>query len=469
MNNILRLTASIFFTVCSMVLSRAAYCATPIYQINHVEGTFLQVPLSHTIFEYSKHYGLQDLIVQDVEKKSLPYRLVAASPEARSKDEKLVSDSLRFFPVSPDATPETLRKLHTTQVSSSGNSTKVLTSDKVLNNATPDFYLIDISQVEHDLTGVEVDWIAQPNNQYLEVELEATRDLQNWFSIAKATLVQISQQDESLKRNLIDVQIPKKDFEFLRLSVLRGAEDLEIIHVLGQQKTGNVVTRPAEETWAIKGKLAKTQTTVYLPSSHSKTYPVTAWEFERNDLTPVSTIAIDFGMASYADSAKIFSRDNENQNWRLQQQGIWFNAQIGNQWQKSNPVNIAVARDRFWRIELNAAAKDNIAPDLVLGWVPYQLQIITNNKPPYFLAIESVKNQIDNREQVFNQIISAAKPEWVNAGLRRLEVSPNELAGTQEFIDWKQWIFWVALMLALGVLLTFSLRLFKQLNNAKVD
>ncbi len=450
-------------------LAHTTGAATAIYQVNETKGTFLQVPLDHEVYTYSKQPNLQDLLVLDADKNPLPYRFVSVAAKNDSTEEKIISDSLHFFPVAVDASPDTLRKLHTTQVAVRGNNIQIATSDKTLDNTTPEFYLIDISQLHHSLTGLSIDWAAQTSNDYLEVELEATRNLQDWFSLATATLVQINQQEQSLKRNHIDVNIAKKDYEFLRLRILRGAEHLQITQVIAEQKLGAVPEKIAKETWAIKGLLAKTQSTVYLPNSHSKSYPVTAWEFTRNENTPIDSLSIDFGSAIYGDSAKIFSRAGEDQHWQLQHQGIWFNALVGSQWQKSNPVTIYANRDKFWRIELNDSAKNISAPNLVFGWQPTQLQIITNNKPPYLLAVDNQKNMSFNGDQVFNQILAASTPVWVSTGLTKLNIQPDDITQPKKPVDWKQWLFWVALLLAVGVLLGFSLKLFKQLKASNSD
>jgi len=468
MHKIAHYFSMVIVAVIALCFSVSTYAATPIYQINNAVGTFIQIPLNHEIYEYSRSKELQDLVILDADKNSLPYRLVATASEQKSTTEKTITEPLRFFPVTPDATAETLRKLRTTQVTVNANTTHVLTSEKNLDNETPEFYLIDISQLDHELTGIGVDWIAQPNNQYLEVELEATRDLKNWFPLAKSTLIQIHQQDESLKRNLVEVNITKQDFEFLRLKVVRGADNLHVTQVFGEQRTGEMAIQPVKETWSLKAELAKIQTSVYLPSSHSKTFPVSAWEFVRNEATSIDMLAIDFGTTHYGDSAKIFSRGNENQNWQLRHQGIWFNAQVGSQWQKSHPVNLSPNRDKFWRLELNASAANNSAPSLVLGWSPYQLQVITNNKPPYVLAIDSNINRTDKPDQVFSQILAATRPEWAGATLQRLAVPPSALTGPEVPINWKQWLFWLVLILAVGVLLAFSLKLFRQLDNTRV-
>jgi hypothetical protein len=465
MNKFMANLAAVFFLV-SSALTLAAQNGTPIYQVSDAKGTFIQVPLTHDIYRYTSHANLQNLVVLDAEKNPLPYRLVAVTLQEQKQEPTLIVNPLAFFPVAVDATPDTLRKLHKRDVKVQGDSVQITTSDATLNNKTPEFYLVDISKLDHDITSLIVDWDAQANNQYLEVELEATRNLQDWLSLGNATLVQINQQEQSLKHNHINVAIAQKDYEFLRLKVVRGAESLHITNVAAEQKIGAPETKKITETWRLSGQLAKEQTTVYFPNSHSKAYAVAAWEYSRDEATPIESLAIDFGKNIYGDSAKLFSRNAENQSWQLQYQGIWFNAQVGSQWQKSDAVNIYRNHDKFWRLELNDSAKNISAPQLVFSWQPTQLQIITSDKPPFVLAISPDQQASDNREQIFNQIVSASSPTWMVANLTTLNVPPDAIASSATTINWKQWIFWAALLLAVTVLIAFSLKLFKQIKIA---
>lgn len=466
MNKLLRIPMSLVV----LLFAHSVFCDTPIYQVNDAQGTFIQVPLSHNIYRYSQQPDLRNLSVLDGEQQSLPYRLVSLSPPPTKTEQQSITQSVAFFPVAVDATPDTLRKLHSTQIKTSGNTVQVATSDKTLNNNTPEFYLIDISNIDHDISSIGIDWSGAANNQYLEVELEATRNLQNWFSLAKAALVKVDSNDQQLLRNEIAVNIAKKDFEFLRLRVVRGADNLQITSVLAIQKNNVAVESVvAQESWSIAGQLAKTQTTVYLPGSHSKAYPVTAWEFVRNETTPLDSVAIDLENYSYGDSAKIFSRSAENQVWKLLYQGIWFNTQVGNEWQSTKAIDQYRNSDKYWRIELNESVQKTVSPKLVLSWQPIQLQFITNNKPPYLLAIKDNQTNSSNRDQVFNQILANTKPTWISAGLTELGIKPEAINAPKGDINWKQWIFWVALVLAVGVLLLFALRLFRQLGASNAD
>ena len=106
---------------------------------------------------------------------------------------------------------------------------------------------------------------------------------------------------------------------------------------------------------------------------------------------------------------------------------------------------------------------------MVFTWQPKQLQIIADNKPPYSLAIDlkntDSKSSSAIHNQIFNELVSKTKPTWVIANLISLNVEPDKLAKTLS-VDWKQWIFWLVLVIAVIVLLVFSLKLFKQVNLA---
>ncbi len=438
--------------------------AIAIYEVQNAQGSFIQVPLTHELYSYSQHPNLHNLAVLDAEQNSLPYRLVSTNQRGHAEP-KIISSSLAFFPVAADATPDSLRKLQVTHVSVQGNKVQIATSDKLLDSKAPEFYLIDISKIEFDISKLRIDWDVQTDNQYLEVELAATSNLQDWISLGRATLVNLSAQGQSLKRNSIDANIAKGEYEFLRIRVVRGAENLKISQVIAEQKQIlPELPQKLRESWRLQGELAKTQTSLYLPSSHSKTYPVAAWEFARNEVTPIEQMSIDLGANYYGDRVILLSRNNLNENWQLQHQGVWFNVQLGSQWQASDSIALRFNSAKYWRLELSSLASSIKNPALVFFWYPLELQFIANHKPPFTLAIQP--NQIDrnNREQIFEQILATSSPNWERASLHKLDVSPDAVTNIPTSRDWKQWIFWCALMLAVVVLLLFSFKLFKQLN-----
>lgn len=451
-----------------------AETVTPIYQIGDSQGAlsaapFIQVSLTQEIYHYPLlRPDLQNLRVLDAALNPLPYRIVRVLPAPQQPEQPVVRENLLFFPIAVDASAASLRKLHSEKLQVEGGTVQLTTSDSILNNKTPEFYLLDISKLGHDITGLTIDWDAETGSQYLELELEATEDLQNWVSLGRSTLVQIVQLQQSLKKNTIATAIAKDKYQFLRLRIIRGADNLQLGRVTAEQKPGIAAVAPQiGESWSLAGELAKLQTEVGAGKAHGKSLAVAAWEFTRSESTPAETLAIDFGQQTYGSSGKVFSRAADSANWELQYQGIFFNAQIGSQWQGSDPVNVHSNSDKYWRIELDDSARDKLSPRLVFSWQPMALQIIANNKPPFSLAV-SDSNNGHHGKQVFDQLAALSTPVWQSATLIALDVKP-EFSGllpspSLKKIDWSQYLFWAALLLAVVVLLVFSLKLFRQIN-----
>lgn len=447
-------------------LAGAEETAIPIYQLGDTQGTFIQVSLSQDMYRDNMlRPDLKNLLVLDAEQNPLPYSVTQLKPIPPPIAQPIVSDELLFFPIPVDATPDSLRKLHSEKLQMEAGAVQVITSDKILNNNTPEFYLLDISKLTYAISGISIDWDAQAGNQYLELELEGTDNLQDWASLGRSTLVQITQPQRSMKKNRIEVAIAKNKYTFLRLRVVRGAEGLQLSKVTAEHEPETAPAISAtKERWSLNGELAKEQTELG-PQSQRKSLAVTAWEFSRSEATPVETVAIDFAQAVYAGSGKILSRSGENKNWELQYQGIFYNAQIGSQWQSTDPVKVYSKSAKYWRIELNGSARDKVQPKLVFAWQPVALQIIVNDKPPFTLAIGAADNSSHSR-QVFNQLAMPTSSVWQPSTLIALDVKPQAIAPAQRKIDSNQYLFWTALLLAVLVLLFFSWRLFKQIDSA---
>lgn len=446
-------------------LALGADASTPIYQIGGTQGTFIQVSLNKDMYRHNLLApDLQNLLVLDAEQNPLPYGLVNLVPASPPAERPIISDELLFFPIAVDASPDTLRRLHSEKVQLEAGTVQLTSSDKILNNQTPEFYLLDISALDSAISGLTIDWDAQEGSQYLELELEGTRNLQNWVALGRSTLVQIIQPQQSLKKNKIDIAIAKNEYEFLRLRIIRGADSLRLSKVTAEQKSAQVPVTPlAKERWSLKGELAKEQIEVGRHQSNSNPLAVAAWEFARSEATPIDTVTIDFAQATYGSSGKILSRSAENKDWELQYQGIFFNAQIGSQWQRSDPVKVYSKSAKYWRIELNDSARDKVQPRLVFAWQPMALQIIVNDKPPFFIAVDPSNNSNHSR-QVFGQLAALSSAVWQPATLIPLDINPQAMVPEQSRVNWNQYLFWAALIVAVLVLMFFSWKLFKQIN-----
>ncbi|HMW73684.1 MAG TPA: DUF3999 family protein, partial [Cellvibrionaceae bacterium] len=380
--------------LCALFLLFSAITAqagtTPLFQINAEPGTFIQVPLTHQVYQFNPPSDAA-FVVLDGKQNSLPSIMSAPSPNNTEPSVQIRSQQLAFFAVPAETSTQALRQVLSTQnqvlnYGSKQISQHIETQDTLSTN-TPDFYLIDLRNLEQGINALIIDWDNKTQNSFLQVQVDASNNLQDWQKLTQASLVQVQEQEQSLIHNRIPVSIAKQAFAYLRLSLMRGAEQLHIQKISAEERLYSAPPQELpQEHWSLAGTLAKEQTSLYRPSSQGAAYPVRAFEFSRDESTPAEFLALNLGMQTYADRLRVLSRTEARGQWELIYQGIWFNTQMGEEWQTSAPIKLGGNRAQFWRLEF-AAQQAIDAPELLFSWHPTQLQFIANNAPPFVLGL----------------------------------------------------------------------------------
>lgn len=439
----------------------------PVYQIEDAPGTYVQTMLTHDIYRYSADSQLNDVVVTDAQGNKLPYRITAPSVQTSEQSQQT---NVRFFPVAVGAAPETLLALSSASIRLDANeiSVSVVKSDKqeLQNDGVPtDFFVVDLSDLKTRADNLVVLWPVNEQHQYLEVAVSGTNDMSNWTPITQTTLVQLQKDGQKLTRNKIPLNLSEKEYAYLKLKFTRGSEGLQLTQA-AIENTDKIANSPVMDTWQVSGVLAEKQESALHHINSGKKTPVAAWEFKRDDIAPVAKISLNLGTVMYGDNIKVFSRNTEKQPWQLLHQGIWFNAQVGSDWQQSDAINIYSNSDTHWRVELNELVRTTLNPTLVFHRQPQTLQFIANNAPPYRIAIDSqaAPNNQQTSTQIFSQLVSGKELQWGQVAFTELKPNINSFArhGTQ--VSWKTLLFWGILLLAVAVLVGVAVRLFRQIN-----
>ncbi|HCS63979.1 MAG TPA: DUF3999 domain-containing protein [Cellvibrio sp.] len=440
----------------------------PVYQIDDAPGTYVQTTLTHDIYRYSADSQLNDLVVVDQQGNKLPYRITAPSVQSSEQSQQT---NVRFFPVAVGAAPETLLALSSASIRLDANeiSVSVVKSDKqeLQNESVPtDFFVVDLSDLKTRADNLVVLWPVSEKHQYLEVEVSGTNDMTNWTPITQSTLVQLQKDGEKLTRNKIALNLSEKEYAYLKLKFTRGSEGLQLTQA-AIENTDKIANATVVDTWQVAGVLAeKQESALYLINGGKKT-PVAAWEFERDDIAPVAKISLNLGTIMYGDNIKVFSRNTEKQAWQLLHQGIWFNAQVGSDWQQSDAINIYSNSDVYWRVELNELVRTTLNPTLVFHRQPQTLQFIANNSAPYKIAIDdqAAPNNQQTSTQIFSQLVSGKDLQWGQVAFTELKPNINSFARHGMQVSWKTLLFWGILLLAVAVLVGVAVRLMGQMKS----
>jgi hypothetical protein len=438
-----------------------------VYQINEASGTYVQTTLTHDIYRYSADTQLNDLVVTDQQGNKLPYRITA--PGTQVSEQSQLTNA-RFFPVAVGAPPEALIALSSASIRLDANEISVsvekTTNDKLQDQNVPvDFYVVDVSDLKTRVDRLVVDWQVTETNQYLEVQVSGTNDLTTWSNIAQSTLVQLQKEGQLLTRNKVAVNLSELQYAYLRLKFTRGNENLQLTKIQ-IENTDKIANAPVTDTWDVKGALAEDQDSALRAGNHTAAMPVAAWEFVRDDIAPITNISLNLGTIMYGDSIKVFSRNTEKQAWQLLHQGIWFNTQVGSEWQQSDAINIYSNSDIYWRVELNELVRTTLNPTLVFHRQPQTLQFIANNAAPYKIAIDdqAAPNNQQTSTQIFAQLVSGKELQWRQVAFTELKPNIDSFARHGMQVSWKTLLFWGILLLAVAVLVSVAVRLMGQMK-----
>lgn len=460
----------IFLFISCLVSMAANAEVIPVYQIKEAPGTYVQTTLTHDIYRYSGDTQLSDLVVTDQQGNKLPYRITA--PNTQVSEQSQLTDA-RFFPVAVGSPPEALIALSSASIRVDANKISVsvekTNNDKMQDQSVPvDFYVVDVSDVKTRIDKLVVDWQASESNQYLEVQVSGTNDLSNWSSIMQTTLVQLQKEGQLLTRNKIAVNLSERHYAYLRLKFTRGNENPQLTKIQ-IENTDKIANAPVVDRWEVKGALAKDQNSAIRAGNHTAAMPVAAWETTRNDIAPVANISLKLGNFMYGDNIKVFSRNTEKQPWLLLHRGIWFNAQVGSDWQQSDAINIYSNSDVYWRVELNELVRTTLNPTLVFHRQPQILQFIANNAAPYKIAIDdqAAPNNQHTSAQIFSQLVSGKELLWGQVALTELKPNMDSFTRHGMQMSWKTVLFWGILLLAVAVLVGVAVRLIGQMKNTQ--
>lgn len=435
---------------------------TPVYQIDEATATWIQTPLTHDIYRYTADPSLNNLVVVDNDGNKLPYRLIAPRVDATKKTAQV---PVRFFPVVAGATQETIAALNSASIRIHNNevSIEVNQTPQEKQTAPVDFYVVDISNVKEIARALVLDWDATESNQYLQVQLSGSRDLQQWQSLSEHTLAKLHKEGQSLIRNSLEFNSHENGYNYLRLKCTTACEGLVLTSIDAEVHEQQPDVLP-EDNWQIKGVLAADQQSAVRAGAYTNKLSVAAWEYERDDRAPVSRIGINLGNHYYGDTLRIFSRRTAKQPWQLQYEGIWFNAQVGTEWHQSEAIPVYTNSDQYWRIELNESVRNNLDPLILFKRTPQILQFIANHRAPYRIALDSqvASNNQQIHAQIFSQLAGGEEKTWTS--VNPLALAPDKALAEPTPINWKTILFWGTLLIAVAILIGVAIRLAKQMK-----
>jgi Protein of unknown function (DUF3999) len=437
--------------------------SVPVFEINSGE-TYIQAPLEKEIYYFSRKPYLSDLQVRDAQGNKVPFRIVSADTESQNIRREIPAV---FFPIAPDTSEDSLRKLGSTRIQITADNMKVdIESNQAAEPANiqnPDFYLIHLKGLSLATTDLKIkqmilEWNYKESNQYQYWELSASQDLHHWQKLTDASLVWLEKEGQSLIQNQIPLNLDSNDYQYLQLRCIEFCQGIRISTIkFVEESTEHFY--PADTQWTIKGKKSSSQKPIKL--QHKDNWESkTAWDFHRKDNAVIDKVTLNLGEQVYGDKIRILGKAKLNAPWKLVYEGIWFNTKVGSRWFSSNNL-FSLGQDLTeLRLEFAAELKPELTPELIFHTPSKYIQFIGNQTPPYRLFVAADTNT-DAQTRILNSLINNQSVTWVNHQWTFLNPEYQEATAA---VSWKSILFWGLLLIAIGLLGWMTIKLFRQMN-----
>lgn len=324
----------------------------------------------------------------------------------------------------------------------------------------PAGYLIDASHYKGYANELAVDWTDTEANFLTAVSVEYSNDLTSWFSLVnRATLARMQYgSHEIIQKN---IPLPGSMFRYLRLVWEPGSERLELNKISVMQH--GTRSEPAITWTSVTGTMVK-------PRADEKRSGI---EFDCGARLPVSGIRLNLSQKNSLIEARILSRNDPKEKWRLQQTGIFYHLVMDQASLVQTSLSIQQTADRFWRVEIDGGGTSDQQKisKMELGWTPHELLFVAQGKGPFSLAYGSARIKTEdlqnNFSSLFNQLIH--KPD----GLPIKEASllapapsggPDRLIPEPPPLPWKKWLLWGILIGGVGLIAWMAVSLSRSMQ-----
>ncbi len=319
----------------------------------------------------------------------------------------------------------------------------------------PAAYLVDTSQVEQDIAGLEFEFgLGVEAAEFLvPVRVEASDDLVHFRPVAAAAV--LARLDQSGHRiEISDVEIRTGRYRYLRLSWPETKLPVRIAAV--HARLGSSNEAPARHGARVVGARVAGDAAVFV--------------FDLGGAIPVDQVQIALPDPNTLVEARLFSAPGGDGPWTSRYSGLLF--ELANQRQlRNSAIDWPINRHRYVKLVTSAkgGGLGSGTPLLDATWFPEQLLFITRGQPPYRLAYGragALGSRFDATQLL--QTTGAAPEDVPRASATLGEeygvAPPSVLLPSQQPVSMRTVALWAVLLLSVLVAVALSIRLALQIR-----
>jgi len=321
----------------------------------------------------------------------------------------------------------------------------------------PSAYLVDLSQLERPVVGLELALAAEPAEFVAPLRVDASDDLQLLDPVnLRAVLVRLDQAGQRIERSEVPLAGGKR-----RYLLLSGAEPLPVEVTAVRARLAPVVEPPPRERERIEGTRA--------PDEH------VAFVFDLGGAIPVDRVQVELPAANTVVEAQLYSAAEASGPWLHHFSGVLYQLDRPDGALRNAEVVVPPIRRRYFKLAVDekGGGLGGGVPALEVAWMPEQLLFVARGSRPFALGYG--RAQVDGARFDAAELIRSALPrdadprreiprETARLGPVRAVGDPSVLEPRAEPVAPRTLALWAVLVGSVAIVLALSVRLLRRMG-----
>lgn len=301
--------------------------------------------------------------------------------------------------------------------------------------------VLDLSRVENEVIGLDLEWQPSTGNYSDTVRLEASQNLRDWRPLAEAALVDMRYGGQQLAQRHAD--LPRGRYRYLRLRAGTALPALTRVRAV----LPAALPPPSVLRW---------REVVATPGKMEGDY-----EFDLGAPLVVEQVRVALPEANTVAPARFEVRARRDDDWQpVASQTLYRITQAGQEL-TSPALEPGLVSGRYWRLRVDARAGGlGLKPPVLhAAWRPQQVVFVARGQGPWQLAwgrraAPAVQLPLDTLLPGYKvgdeNRLGAARP-GAAVDLGGQDVPPPGAEDSPP-ADWKRWLLWAVLLAGVGAL-----------------
>lgn len=393
------------------------------------------------LYQYSLNGSLRDIRITNGSGEPVPYAVMSYRSLHPDKIQTESSQLLNFIVIEESKLNES--DVISIQLDRQANQTKFNLKSNAQKTAARPVYLIDLGQKPQPLQNLTLDWLGN-ENALIPLELLASDNLKDWVFFEQIVLLKSRQNGQSILNNRINLATAITSRYLQLRPAAKIAGDFKLTKVATSYRQDAVQALPYQ--W----------TMLRLLERQEKETGLTALVYEIDGRYPVSQLRISLPEENTITSVSISMKNTEKDNWRPLISTMIFRINQNGHPAASPDIFLPETVARYWRLQFDqnkgGIGKGN--PMLAAAWLPHTLIWNARGQGPFQLT---TGNSAERTNSVaiadlisVNETLKVLELPSAVLSLQADDVQVSKKLAQSWFaeLDYKPWLLWVGLVMA---------------------